>query len=155
MDKFSGPRSKLSCFGYCVSVKFYYCVALFRLLNIYRYTNSVIIMKEKRWEEKRGRLLYFTISEQNKMVFRAFDFHCYSITISKPFIFHFYTPKTLQAIFTSAIHWPFIANIEFKWYIVEPFLNIQRTSHGLLLSHWNGYSHFRFALDFSYALGIF
>jgi hypothetical protein len=33
--------------------------------------------------------------------------------------------------------------------------NIQRTPHGLLLSHWNGYSHFRFALDFSYAYGIF
>jgi hypothetical protein len=32
--------------------------------------------------------------------------------------------------------------------------NIQRTSHGLLLSHWNGHSHFRFALDFSYAFGI-
>jgi hypothetical protein len=33
--------------------------------------------------------------------------------------------------------------------------NIQRTSHFLLLSHWNGYSHFRFALDFSYTFGIF
>ena len=32
--------------------------------------------------------------------------------------------------------------------------NIQRTSFGLLFSHWNGYSHFRFALDFSYAFGI-
>jgi hypothetical protein len=32
--------------------------------------------------------------------------------------------------------------------------NIQRTSLGLLFSHWNGYSHFRFALDFSYAFGI-
>jgi hypothetical protein len=32
--------------------------------------------------------------------------------------------------------------------------NIQRTSHFLLLNHWNGYSHFRFALDFSYAFGI-
>jgi hypothetical protein len=32
--------------------------------------------------------------------------------------------------------------------------NIQRTSHGLLLSHWNRYSHFRFALHFSYAFGI-
>ena len=32
--------------------------------------------------------------------------------------------------------------------------NIQRTSHFLLLSHWNGYNHFRFALDFSYAFGI-
>ena len=32
--------------------------------------------------------------------------------------------------------------------------NIQRTLHFLLLSHWNGYNHFRFALDFSYAFGI-
>ena len=32
--------------------------------------------------------------------------------------------------------------------------NIQRTSLGILFSHWNGYSHFRFALDFSYAFGI-
>jgi hypothetical protein len=32
--------------------------------------------------------------------------------------------------------------------------NIQRTSLRLLFSHWNGYSHFRFALDFSYASGI-
>jgi hypothetical protein len=31
--------------------------------------------------------------------------------------------------------------------------NIQRMSHFLLLIHWNGYSHFRFALDFSYAFG--
>jgi hypothetical protein len=29
--------------------------------------------------------------------------------------------------------------------------NIQRTSLGLLFSHWNGYSHFWFVLDFSYA----
>jgi hypothetical protein len=26
--------------------------------------------------------------------------------------------------------------------------NIQRKSHFLLFSHWNGYNHFRFALDF-------
>jgi hypothetical protein len=32
--------------------------------------------------------------------------------------------------------------------------NIQWTSHFLYFSHWNGYSHFRFALDFSYAFGI-
>jgi hypothetical protein len=32
--------------------------------------------------------------------------------------------------------------------------NIQRTSLRLLFSHWNGYSHFRFALDFSYAFGV-
>ena len=32
--------------------------------------------------------------------------------------------------------------------------NIQRTSLRLLFSHWNGYSRFRFALDFSYAFGI-
>ena len=32
--------------------------------------------------------------------------------------------------------------------------NIQRTLHFLLLSHWNEYNHFRFALDFSYAFGI-
>ena len=32
--------------------------------------------------------------------------------------------------------------------------NIQRTLHFLLLSHWNGYYHLRFALDFSYAFGI-
>ena len=32
--------------------------------------------------------------------------------------------------------------------------NIQRTSLRLLFSHWNGYSHFRFALDFSHAFGI-
>jgi hypothetical protein len=32
--------------------------------------------------------------------------------------------------------------------------NIQRKSHFLSFSHWNGYSHFRFALDFSYAFGI-
>jgi hypothetical protein len=32
--------------------------------------------------------------------------------------------------------------------------NIQRTSLGLLFSHLNGYSHFRFALDFSYEFGI-
>jgi hypothetical protein len=32
--------------------------------------------------------------------------------------------------------------------------NIQRTSLGLLFSHWNGYSHSRFALDFSHAFGI-
>ena len=29
--------------------------------------------------------------------------------------------------------------------------NIQWTSLGLLFSHWNGYSHFRFVLNFSYA----
>jgi hypothetical protein len=29
--------------------------------------------------------------------------------------------------------------------------NIQRTSHFLFFSQWNGYSYFRFALDFSYA----
>ena len=27
-------------------------------------------------------------------------------------------------------------------------------SHFLFFSHWNGYSHFRFVLDFSYAFGI-
>ena len=32
--------------------------------------------------------------------------------------------------------------------------NIQRTSLRLLFNHWNGYSHFRFALDLSYAFGI-
>jgi hypothetical protein len=32
--------------------------------------------------------------------------------------------------------------------------NIQRKSHFLFFSHWNGYNHFRFALDFSYAFGI-
>ena len=32
--------------------------------------------------------------------------------------------------------------------------NIQRKSHFLLFSHWNGYNHFRFPLDFSYAFGI-
>jgi hypothetical protein len=32
--------------------------------------------------------------------------------------------------------------------------NIQQTSLHLLFSHWNGYSHFRFALEFSYAFGI-
>jgi hypothetical protein len=32
--------------------------------------------------------------------------------------------------------------------------NTQRTSLSLLFSQWNGYSHFRFALDFSYAFGI-
>jgi hypothetical protein len=32
--------------------------------------------------------------------------------------------------------------------------NIQRKSHFLSFSHWNGYSHFRFALDFSYAFRI-
>jgi hypothetical protein len=32
--------------------------------------------------------------------------------------------------------------------------NIQRMSHFLFFSHWNGYNHFRFALDFSYAFGI-
>ena len=32
--------------------------------------------------------------------------------------------------------------------------NFQRKSHFLFFSHWNGYNHFRFALDFSYAFGI-
>jgi hypothetical protein len=32
--------------------------------------------------------------------------------------------------------------------------NIQRKSHFLFFSQWNGYNHFRFALDFSYAFGI-
>ena len=32
--------------------------------------------------------------------------------------------------------------------------NIHRTYHFLFFSHWNGYSHFRFVLDFSYAFGI-
>ena len=32
--------------------------------------------------------------------------------------------------------------------------NIQRKSHFLFFSHWNGYNHFRFALDFAYAFGI-
>jgi hypothetical protein len=32
--------------------------------------------------------------------------------------------------------------------------NIQRKWLGENLSHWNGYNHFRFALDFSYAFGI-
>jgi hypothetical protein len=32
--------------------------------------------------------------------------------------------------------------------------NIQRKSHFLIFSQWNGYNHFRFALDFSYAFGI-
>jgi hypothetical protein len=32
--------------------------------------------------------------------------------------------------------------------------NIQRKSHFLFFSHWNGYNHFRFAMDFSYAFGI-
>ena len=31
---------------------------------------------------------------------------------------------------------------------------IQRKWLGENLSHWNGYNHFRFALDFSYAFGI-
>ena len=33
-------------------------------------------------------------------------------------------------------------------------MNIQRKSHFLFYSHWNGYNHFRFALDISYAFGI-
>jgi hypothetical protein len=32
--------------------------------------------------------------------------------------------------------------------------NIQRKSHFLFFSQWNGYNHFRFTLDFSYAIGI-
>jgi hypothetical protein len=32
--------------------------------------------------------------------------------------------------------------------------NIQRKSHFLFFSQWNGNNHFRFALDFSYAFGI-
>jgi hypothetical protein len=32
--------------------------------------------------------------------------------------------------------------------------NIQQTLLVLFFSHWNGYSHFRFGLDFSYAFGI-
>jgi hypothetical protein len=32
--------------------------------------------------------------------------------------------------------------------------NNQRKSHFLFFSQWNGYNHFRFALDFSYVFGI-
>jgi hypothetical protein len=117
MDKFSGPRSKLSCFGYFVSVKFYYCVALFRLLNIYRYNQIVWSLWKKR-DEKKKEEDYFILQSLSKIkwFFRAFDFHCYSITISKPFIFQFVYPQKRYKTFLLP---PFIDHLLPTWFFHE------------------------------------
>jgi hypothetical protein len=48
----------------------------------------------------------------------SFNFHL-------PFQIHLFTilipPNKLPTIFTTAMYLPFIAQMDFKWYIVEPF----------------------------------
>jgi len=55
------------------------------------------------------------------MVLKHFISIVIPFTISNPFIYHFNTPKELPTIFTPFIYLPFIAQMDFKWYIVEPF----------------------------------
>ena len=87
-----------------------------------------------------GKHLPFSPSPLRLNIFRLF------VILSLTQLYH-YTPEIY--LFTTST---------FKYTYRAPLRRIgqeyQRTQLVLFLSHWNGYSHFRFALDFSYAFGI-
>jgi hypothetical protein len=90
-----------------------------------------------------GKLLPFTPSPLRLNIFRLF------VILSLTQLYR-YTPEIF--LFSTA-------TFKYTYRLPPPpsdelDKNIQRTSLRLLFSHWNGYSHFRFALDISYAFRI-
>ena len=72
--------------------------------------------------------------------------------------FHLFVILSLTQLYRYTLEIFLFSTATFKYTYRAPSdeldKKIQRTSLRLLFSHWNGYSHFRFALDFSYAFGI-